>query len=624
MKKILSTTLALVKKYYFMLFCAIALAVPDLLIKELLTPGVFEQGYVSFVAGLFSACWICIITALCVCILPRRWGRVVFAILWFAFFALSFSEYIYYMIFEQFFGVKSIMLAGEGADYIDYVLQLIDVRIISYAVISLLALVVALARWRRISLPVKIRFLPLATFVVIIAATHIGMQPELHRDNLNSWDSWRNPRAVYKKFGDVNKSMEICGLYQFIIRDAYTTVFPNDDFDENTMARIDEYFVTKGQPMPNDYTGLLKGKNVIAVMMESIDTWMIDETHTPTLYNLLRNSINFKNYYAPFFGTGFTFSSEFAFNTGLFAPSSAGSASNFSTNSFPYALARLFKEAGYTTNSFHFNSAEFYNRGIMHKSFGYDKYHPLAEFGMEGTEAELDSNMIQNDALYNKMTEKIPFFNFIITYSAHLPYTGNSAKLELAKEYRQDLLDDTMHPEKNNVHILAADTDEFFRQLLLRLEQDGLLQDTVIVAFTDHFAYGVSAGMLTEWKNQDHSHRVPAFIYAPGVAPRTVDKPMMTIDWAPTLVNLFGLSTEARYVGSDIFDPSNGGFAYLETRAWMDENMYHEPTEEDELLPDAPYIQKQNQRVIDMMEVNDAVVLNDYYKKLQTLKSKTK
>ncbi len=208
--------------------------------------------------------------------------------------------------------------------------------------------------------------------IITLLTTHISMNPELHNDSADEWDVWRKPRIVYNNFTDVNKCLEISGVYQFSYLNLYTSLFPkshNLSNDERYMA--DEYFELMGEAPEHKYSGLLKGKNVIAVMMESIDTWMIDRETTPTLYKMMQNGINFTNYNAPFFGVGFTFSSEFAFNTGFFTPVSAGSASNFSNNTFPYALARLFKEAGYGVNSFHFNSPEFYNRGIMHKNFGY-------------------------------------------------------------------------------------------------------------------------------------------------------------------------------------------------------------------------------------------------------------
>ncbi|MGR1832487.1 sulfatase-like hydrolase/transferase, partial [Salmonella enterica] len=80
-----------------------------------------------------------------------------------------------------------------------------------------------------------------------------------------------------------------------------------------------------------------------------------------------------------------------------------------------------------------------------------------------------------------------------------------------------------MDKETNNCHILAADTDDFFRDLLTRLHESGNLEDTVIIAFTDHNAYGFSDTEKIKQYSQEaggkHVHRVPAFIFNYGTEP---------------------------------------------------------------------------------------------------------
>lgn len=607
--------LGFIKKYHFILYCILALVLPEICIRSLIAPGFFSEGYVKVISTFFTAGWVSLITGFCVFILPKKSGKITFGILSGLFIILSLSQYIYFKIFDQFFWLKSIMLAGEGADYLDHVVKQIDKKLIIFFGLEIIFLVLSLVFWNKPATCKKKRKWAVLGPIIVLFITHLCMQPWLFGDAQNQWDVWKKPRVVYKNFNDINKSIEITGIYQLTYRDIFTTLFPFDGYGEKEFKKVDEFFEEKGAPEKNEYSDLFKGKNIIAVMMESMDTWMIDKEHTPTIYNMMQKGINFTNYNAPFFGAGFTFGSEFAFNTGFFTPVSAISASNFSTNSFPYALARLFKDQGYTANSFHYNSPDFYNRGIMHKSFGYEKYNSVQDFGVTGIDAELDTNMIKCDAIYEKMIEKTPFFNFVVTYSAHLPYTGNSKKLALAKEYYPELLGKDENEELNNIHILAHDTDEFFRILLEKLEADGLLDDTVIVAYTDHFAYGVSdEDLLDEWKGEALSYTVPAFIYSKNIKPTKIDKPMMTIDWAPTIVNLFGLDAVGKYIGNDILAPDNGGFAYFETWGWLDNAMYYVPSKEEIYQQDAVHIEKQNRRVRQSITVNDTIVLGDYYK----------
>ncbi len=606
-----------IQKYYIVALAVLCLLLPEILLSDLVGKTVFTGSFVNWVSRLFSFFWIFLIVFACLFVLSKNIGRVTFLVVASAFMVLSVCQYVYFGIFHQFFWLKSIVLAGEGAHYIGYAVKHLDARLVLCAVIWVVALIFTAVKWTRIVPKSRLWYLLLLIPLVGLFAMHINLRTEKETDKKNTWDSWNKPRVVYQRFNDVNKGFQLTGFYQFTFYDAFRTLFGEEEINADGFERVDEYFDLKGDPVPNDYTALLEGKNVIAVMMESMDTWMIDETYTPTLHHMMENGIHFSNYNAPFFGVGFTLSSEFAFNTGFYTPISAASASNFATNHFPYSLAHLFADKGYTAKSFHFNSPEFYNRGIMHKNYGYERYHSFTEYGMTSLEAQLDSNVILNDEVYREMTENTPFFNFVITYSAHLPYNKMSGKMVPAMGKFPHLMDDSMPSEMNNAKILAADTDAFFRILLERLEQDGLLENTVIVGFTDHYAYGIAdKALLNKCKEKDGlMYRVPAFIFSPGMKPKTVDKPMMTIDWLPTLVNIFGLSQEGRYIGNDILDPGNPGFAYFENWAWLDDHMYFAPSEENEpVSEEMVYVQKQNQRVKESMEINDIVVLGDYYK----------
>lgn len=603
-----------VADYYFCLFAVLTLVLPDFQLRFLVWPKPFGDCWVEPVAWLFSLAWIFLIVFVCLVILPKKWGRIVYITISGIFIILSLCQYVYFAIFGQFFWLKSIALAGEGADYIGYALDYIDIRLAVCTLAACGSLVLTAIRWKKPPLRNKAWWLAALIPVVAIAGLHTYMQPELFGDSQNDWDSWRKPRVVYKQYNDVNKSYDVSGLYQFTMRDLFRTVFPVNKYSEADFDKADAWLKQNSDTEENEYTGIFKGKNVIAVMLEGIDTWMIDEKYTPTMCYMMKNGLNFTNYYAPTFGTGHTFNSEFAFNTGYFNPITSVSATNFSANRYPYSLANLCRAAGYSANSFHYNNPEFYNRGIMHNSFGFEKYNSFPDFGMTETASMSDSNILTNDAIYQKMIESQPFYDFVITYSGHVPYTFDDDKLSLAKQNHPDLIDTSMNSEKNNCLILAADTDDFFRQLLTRLSKDGLLENTVIVAFTDHYAYGFSdTKLLEEYKNGGNIYRVPAFIYSPGIKAQTIAKPMMTIDFLPTIVNLLGLKSPDCFIGNDILSPANKGFVYFGNSAWLDDKMYYVPSDAEPAEEDKAHIQKQNRRVAESFEINDIVITGDYF-----------
>ncbi len=599
---------------YFVVLAFVALMLPDIQLRGLVEKGVFEQFYVLPVTLGFSGLWSALFLFVCLVILPKNRGRIVYVVLNSVFIILSLCQYVYFKIFGQFFWLKSIALAGEGAEYLDYALQYIDLKLVLCTGFAILLMVLAAVKWRK-EKPIKKRWWSLVLLPVLgILALHICMLPQTFNEAIGHWDSWRRPRVVYVQRTDVNKGFIVNGLYQMTIRDLYNTCFAPDKYGKEDFAKVEEYFDKKGKPSSNDYTGIFKGKNVVAVMLEGIDTWMIDKKYTPAMCYMMDNGINLTNHYSPMFGTGHTFNAEFAFNTGYFSPLSAVSATNFSSNKFPFAMPNLFKEQGYTTNSFHYNTSEFYNRGIMHKSFGYEEYNSLPDFGMPVTVSQSDSNILKNDAVYKKMTQSQPFFNFVITYSGHIPYTFRDAKLVLARENHSDLIDPAMDEEKNNCLILAADTDDFFKQLLTKLEEDKLLDDTVIVVFTDHYAYGYSDQQkLESYKQGEIMHHVPAFIYAKGMESVKISKPTQTIDLLPTMLNLFDIKADTGFIGNDILSPENTGFVYFGDYSWLDDKMHYVPSTETADSQNLEYIQNQNKRVQESFEITEIVVTGDYF-----------
>ncbi len=619
MKASVKKFLAFLNDHYFYIFAVMTLLLPDLQLRYLVWPKVYGEFFATVIPFLFDIAWISLIFYGSLVLLPKNWGRLLFIVISSIFIFFSLAQYIYFQIFEQFFRLESIGLAGEGGDYLSYALSYVDGKLIFCTALSILCLIVTTIRWKRPKHTGKLAKLFVLAPVLATFLLHLFMQPELFGESQDDWDSWSKPRVIYKEFNDANKSLDIAGLYHFAARDFFKTYLTGGDYEKEDFETVDQYFAErKAEYTENQYTGLLKGKNVIAVMLEGIDDWMINDKYTPVMRYMMKNGINFANHYAPTFGTGYTLGSEFCFNTGYYTPTSSVSAVNFASNEYPYALPQLFKNAGYSANSFHYNNSEFYNRGIMHKSLGFEKYHSFMDYGLPDYVAQADSNILKNDQIYNDMVKTQPFFSFVITYSGHVPYTFDDAKLALAKTNHPDLVDTSMDTEKNNCLLLARDTDDFFRQLLERLNNDGLLENTAIIVYTDHYAYGFSdQEKLLQYSIEagcDNMYRVPAFIYSPGITPANITKPSHTADLLPTIINLFGLENNHCYIGNDILWDKNTGFAYFGNLSWIDSVMSHTPAGQEVPSEILEQVQKGNARVRESLKINDIVITGNYFK----------
>ena len=179
--------------------------------------------------------------------------------------------------------------------------------------------------------------------------------------------------------------MKISGLYEYSVRNFYFTFLkPEEEISDEDQKFLDSIYKADDTKEENAYTGKFKGKNLIFLQLEGMDTWMLTKKTTPNLYNLRKHSIDFSNHYSIYTGGGSTFNSEFAVNTGFTTPISyIENVYSFSKNTFPYTMARLFKEQNYSVNAFHMNKGEFYSRDINYKSWGYDNYY-LVELRLTG------------------------------------------------------------------------------------------------------------------------------------------------------------------------------------------------------------------------------------------------
>ena len=645
---------------WFFFFAVLALLIPDLVLKSkviFVDFRVDENALYRFflchlVSILFTAAWICIILFLCIYIMPKKSGRITFIVIASLANILMISEFIYYTMFGRFFMLNSIFLATEGAAYIPILHQYISPWLILYTVLSIASLVFACKCWQKQTIPKKFWTIALAFPLIIVLLASFMTVSAKEKSNSKIWSTWKRPRFVYSDMADPDRCIRVMGIYQFIIRSVTHPLFDSTGFTDEDFRKVDEYverndITLSSKPEENEMTGYFKDKNVIVIMLESMDDWMISPETTPTIYRLMNQGINFKNHIASPFGGGYTFNSEFALNTGYYTPKSTSSASIYGYNEFPYTMPKLFKAKGYSVNQFHYNKMEFYNRATMHKAFGYDNYISFMDY-MTEAEAELDSNVfsLPEDDIYRKMTENEKFFDFIITYSAHLPYNADD-KIDAAKLKYPNLVDavsvdnfkammlkadetseeldfsevtdekwQSYTNEYNNARLLAKDTDEFIRILIEKLEKDGLMDDTVFVMFTDHYTYGYSKEAIVKGMSLLDGERfieeTPFFIYHKGSPKMEITKVSSTKDILPTVINLFGLDRFGGYIGDDIFDPENKGFAYFSSMNWYDGEIYRDDNLEitDE---NREYVEEMDKKMMDCININDIIVAGNYF-----------
>ncbi len=552
-------------------------------------------------------------------------GRIFYAVCFTLFYIMFLTHYIYYPYTGFFFSFNLLESASEGKAYILDTITSISFFSFFVCVLTLMSGVYAIIKFpKATSNHIKRIIVALATFVILHSAT-----PSLlgSRNSTLQWDTWRNPRNVYESFNDGNKTIRICGLCEYSCRDLYFTFLKSDEPDNPEELKFLENTYSEHTPhQENKYTGIFEGKNVIFIQLEGLDSWLLNKEDTPTLYSMQKNSIVFKNHYSYYTGGGSTFNSELAVSTGFLTPVSfTRNAYSFNKNSFPYSLPKMLKNKGYSVNAFHMNNGEFYMRDVNYRNWGYENYYSLMDTkNYSDASYQLDRELIENEFFYEKMfKQKEPFCHYLITYTPHTPFTlGTSVGKLYAKMIYGDEANVPELTEEEVARLYASETDYMMSLLLKALEDNNLIDNTIIVAYADHYLYTLKdKTILDKYKTttDNRINQTPFFIWSKGLKKTTITKANSQLDILPTVLNLLGVDyCNESYVGRDILDELYGGYAFFSDYSWYDGVNYIQYSDTiGEKVVNKEYIDKTNDTINNRIKKNDLTLKYDYFSRME-------
>jgi phosphoglycerol transferase MdoB-like AlkP superfamily enzyme len=580
-------------------------------------------GEVTMLSWLFTIFWALLFCGI-LSLLPVN-ARRVGIVLTIVFFALSCIVHaVMYNLFGSFFAFSDLSYTGDGLAFFSFsyikVRKLLWVTMVGSIVISaFLAL-----RLKKERYTFKQAIIGLA--LVVIGIIGISIQHNKIMSGLNTQISWdvagqkENEADIYQNMSNKNYTMSMTGIYQYLYRSFMLTSGLENRLSNGEMYKeLDEYYKERSANahVSNEMTGIFEGKNVFFIMLESIDTWMLKEEYMPNLYQVQQESINFVNHYSPLYIPAGTFNTEFIANTSLIPPASGIDTKVYKDNYFPTSLANAFGNAGYTANSFHSSNPHIYNRGPIHVNLGYNKYHNWTDMNME--HYMLDSQMING---YEKMTANKPFFSFVITYSGHGPYTEelnviSDSHIDAARRLVSETsINASVKDLEEYTYAIAhaMETDAFIGNLMERLGKENVLDDTVLVFFTDHYGkYMTSHQFVMEMKGVEHADflcNTPFFIYHAGTEGKVVDTVSSTVDIAPTITNLFGLNVEYQYyTGVDIFSDEEH-YVIFPGNGWYDGKIHYTINYDGEITEK---IRNRNTEISRKMKCSEYTLKSNYF-----------
>ena len=577
-----------IKKYGYIFLIFLPLLLMDIIIRSF-GNGTNLYKVWNIIPNLFTITWACLFIGISLS-LKSKIGKWVYLSVNILFLIMFLTNGIYYSTTHNFFDFILLESTSEGAPYMMDCIKNCNIWIYIWFVIIIFTIYIG---FRKIPRKDNFNYKNVIIVVLVFLLIHL-LLPNLYGSANSSleWNTWQNPRNIYKNFNDANKSMSITGLYEYTIRNFYITFLQTEEEEtsEDYEFLMEAFSVNNNEV--NKYTGIFKNKNLIFVQLEGIDDWLLTEKDMPTLYGMLNNSFVFQNHYSYYNGGGSTFNSEFAVNTGFITPLSyTQNAYSFNKNSFPYSMANMFKNQDYVVNAFHMNSGEYYSRQTNYTNWGYDKYYGLLDINdYKDKSYTLDRELINDVTFQEKMFSKdSKFVDYIITYSNHLPFTNTKGVCKLLYDMEMDL-DDTVDmgeessstfvqlTEEECIRKQAHETDYMMELLLKKLTELNLIDDTVIVVFTDHYLYTVEdKTILDKYKNTSNNliNKTPFFIWQNNMKRTNIKEVTSQLNILPTTLNLFGINYNPNYyIGSDALSSNYKGIVFFSDYSWYDGNIY--------------------------------------------------
>ena len=580
----------------------------------------------------FGALWALILTGV-IRALPRKAGRILYGVVYFLFAAYTVVQTGYFHLFGSMMWVSEFLYVSEGSEFFSVLLQYpISWWLCVAGLLGLGILTVwKFPRWQNNWLQSSVCLLAAAC-----AVCGCALLPEavfIHDRQIqyagSDYGRAQSAEAAYTNMFDAHRLYQVCGIYQTACKDIYANaIYPMTPSYRAALAQgkreIDAFFEDRNPVQANEMTGIYEGKNVILVLMESMDDFALGE-HTPTINRLMAEGINFTDFYTPVYGSVRTFNSEFCINTGSFLSSQGGYAFDYVTNDYRQSLASQLEGRGYSPKVYHYNDPSFYSRGVFSPAMGYDEYVCYADYVTEENEKDLysDQLLFDNGKIRDSFFRDGNTLNFIITRSAHLSYKYNEVLSYWALKQYPEYRGLTGHEETDCMYLKAKLVDDMFARLLQELEAENQLENTVIVAVTDHYAYGYKdVAEMMALSGVDHElllEKTPCFIWSADKPGITVDKTLNTSDLLPTVLNLLGVDSPYHLIGQDAFDNRYPGYALFTDGSWVSNGAAYSASTDEVLIlePGREVTEEEMETMIrklhEFVYINNLILESDYY-----------
>ena len=383
------------------------------------------------------------------------------------------------------------------------------------------------------------------------------------------------------------------GLYTYQISDTVQSIYSKinlmfgyDESKEQFTSFYTDKDTKDAVSKANDYSNIFKGKNMLVIHCESMQNFMLGSYMngvevTPTLNKLASEGMYFSNFYAQE-SVGTSSDSEFTFSTSLMPASTGTVAINYWDRDYT-SIQKLVKEKGYFVFSMHGNNGSYWNRMNLHNSLGYDKFFNYS------TDFNIDETIglgLSDKSFFKQAVPKIKeidqnnknWYGAMIMLTNHTPFTDIERVSDFEVDFKYKRFDEAtgLYEEVSAPFLEGTKLGSYFKsvhyadealaQFLQDMDDQGLLDDTVVILYGDHDAkvkeeeydYYYNYDPFTETVREEGdpgyipvddfyyniNRKVPFIIWQkePSFEPVKITKVMGMYDVLPTLGNMFGFN----------------------------------------------------------------------------------
>ena len=396
---------------------------------------------------------------------------------------LLYSNAVYYRFFSDFITLPTIFQTQNFGDLGGSVVSLLEPDVLFFVDVLVMFYLRFTKRVKKETNRIgfkKAMAIIAVTFVVLIVNLELA---EVDR-----------PQLLTRGF-DRNYIVKYLGMYNYAIYDSVETIETSSQralADSNDLTEVINYTKSNYANPNEQYFGAAKGMNVIYLHLESFQNFIIDyklngEEVTPFLNSLAKNenTLYFDNFFHQT-AQGKTSDAEFMLENSLFGLPQGSAYITKAQNTYQ-AAPSILKDYGYTSAVFHGNNGSFWNRNVIYKSFGYDKFFDASYYDTSSPDEMAEYGLLdkpffeQSKSLLSTLPQ--PFYTKFITVGNHFPYKLNQDLATIEKATTGDASVD-------NYFQTARYADEAIEQMFTYLKESGLDDNTMVVLYGDH--YGIS------------------------------------------------------------------------------------------------------------------------------------